>query len=288
VNEQPREPILGTLSEAEKDALILRLWDDLCEERARSQGLAHELHAAGREMAGANALPLLAQLKQHGIGKRRSRASSDIRPKLGRGFRFLSSKAVLGALAFVALAFVADYAIGGYQRYTLEHSRVARRQLEQTANAGLYLELTNITYEPDGKSYRLTMVLRNLDPQHPIYVMRGPLRVFEQSGLAWREVPAHAPNGEAPTVMKITDRQSFETVFEPNLKEWTALIPGYMHIRFESSSLVSRRAEPDDDIVERTDRYYVYLKPYGADDEAIRKRMKYAGPPPIYIPMPPH
>jgi hypothetical protein len=288
VNEQPRQPILGTLSEAEKDALILRLWDDLCEERARSQTLAQELHAAGREPAGAADLPLLAQLKQHGTDKRRSPTSSDIRPKLGNGFRLLSSKAALGALGFVALAFAVDYAIGGYQQYTLERGRVAKRQLEQAANAGLYLELTNIAYEPDGKSYRLTMVLRNLDPQRPIYVMRGPLRVFEQSGLAWREVPAHAPNGEAPTVVKVTDQHSFETLFEPNLKEWTALIPGYMHIRFEISSLVSRRAEPGDDIVERTDRYYVYLKPYGADDEVIRKRMKYAGEPPVYIPMPPH
>ena len=31
-----------------------------------------------------------------------------------------------------------------------------------------------------------------------------------------------------------------------------------------------------------------YLKPHGADDETIRKRMKYAGMPPVYIPMPPH
>ena len=40
--------------------------------------------------------------------------------------------------------------------------------------------------------------------------------------------------------------------------------------------------------VERNDRTYVYLKPHGADDEAIRKRMKYPGSPPVYIPMPPH
>jgi hypothetical protein len=112
--------------------------------------------------------------------------------------------------------------------------------------------------------------------------------VFEQSGLTWREVPSHAPNGAAPGVVKVTDRQAYETVFEPNLKDWTQLIPGYMHIRFESSSLISQRSEPEDDIVDRTDRTYVYLKPHGADDEAIRKRMKYPSPPPVYIPMPPH
>ena len=43
-----------------------------------------------------------------------------------------------------------------------------------------------------------------------------------------------------------------------------------MHIRFESTSLVSGRAEPEDDIIDRRDRYYVYLKPHGADDAALR------------------
>ena len=61
-----------------------------------------------------------------------------------------------------------------------------------------------------------------------------------------------------------------------------------MHIRFQSDSLISERSNPDDDIIERTDRYYVYLKPYGADDDAIRKQMKIRGDPPVYMPMPPH
>jgi hypothetical protein len=130
--------------------------------------------------------------------------------------------------------------------------------------------------------------MRNIDPAHPLYVMVSPVRVFEQAGLAWREIPAHAPRGAGSTVVKLTDRQAYETVFEPNLKEWTELIPGYMHIRFESTSLIAQRAEPEDDIIDRRDRTYVYLKPHGADDAALRTRMKYPGDPPVYIPMPPH
>ena len=132
------------------------------------------------------------------------------------------------------------------------------------------------------------MKMTNVDPSQPIYVMQGPVRVFEQSGLAWKEVPSRAPNGEGTRVVKLTGPYTYETVFEPNLKDWTELMPGYMHIRFESVSLVSGRSDPNDDIIERTDRYYVYLKPHGADDEAIRKRMKLQGAPPVYMPMPPH
>ena len=146
----------------------------------------------------------------------------------------------------------------------------------------------NVAHEADQNPYRVTMRMTNVDPGQTIYVMQGPVRVFEQSGLAWKEVPSRAPSGDGTRVIKLTGPYTYETVFEPNLKDWTELMPGYMHIRFESVSLVSERSDPDDDIIERTDRYYVYLKPYGADDEAIRKRMKLQGTPPVLMPIPPH
>ncbi len=88
--------------------------------------------------------------------------------------------------------------------------------------------------------------------------------------------------------MKLTDKYSFQTIFEPNLKDFTQLIPGYMHIRFDNDMLISQRSDPEEDIVERDDPFTVYLKPYGADDEAIRKALKYAGAPPVFILMRAH
>jgi len=289
VKSTERQPILETLSNAEKDALILRLWDDLREERARAQAMEQRLlQPEDRPVSSdVGASALLARLQEQATDTRQHAfASSDVR--LGRRLGFLRPKAVIAAIAIVALAFAIDATISWYQRDRLEQKRLADLQLEHAAYAGLFIELVKVAYEPDQKSYRLTMVMQNLDPQHPIYVMRSPVRVFEQSGLAWREVPARAPGGASSAVVKLTDRQAYETIFEPNLKDWTELIPGYMHIRFETTSLISQRSEPDDDIIDRTDRTFVYLKPHGADDEAIRKRMKYAGEPPVYIPMPPH
>jgi hypothetical protein len=278
-----RQPILETLSHAEKDDLILRLWDDLTEARARLQALEAQL----ADKAVVDGSTLRAALQKYGTEERPAApAASSLKPGLGRGV--LRSKFVLSLVAFVALAFALDTAVGWYQRHRLEQKRLADRALEHAAYSGLYVDLVNVAYEPDQKSYRLTMMMRNLDPAHPLYVMLSPVRVFEQAGLAWREIPARAPRGSAATVVKLADTQAYETVFEPNLKEFTQLIPGYMHIRFESTSLVSGRAEPEDDIVDRRDRYYVYLKPHGADDAALRQRMKYAGDPPVYIPMPPH
>jgi hypothetical protein len=160
--------------------------------------------------------------------------------------------------------------------------------MQHAAFEGMYVEVVNVAYEPDQKSYRLTMRFTNDDPSVPLYVMQSPVRVFEQVGLSWKEVPSRDALGEAARVVKLANTNTSETIFEPNLRDWTELIPGYMHIRFETNSLVSERSNPDDDIIDRTDRYYVYLKPHGADDDAIRKQMRIRGDPPVYMPMPPH
>jgi hypothetical protein len=226
---------------------------------------------------------LLDELCAHGTRKRGRRpAAGEVR--LGRGHGLLRSAASVATLILALLA--VDQGVGWYQSHRLEQKRLNDLRLEHAAFARLAVDLVKVAYEPDQRSFRLTMAMTNLDPGEPVYVMLNPVRVFAQSGLVWKEVPAHAVNDTR--VVALTGSQVFETVFEPNLEDWTQLMPGYMHVRFEGHPLVSQRREPDDDIIERTDRNYVYLKPHGADDAAIRKAMKYRGEPPVYIPMPPH
>lgn len=278
--------LIDKLSDTEKDELIVRLWRDLQEARTRYRDLEERLARLEHEAGSGGASPLLAKLQEASAPP--PQRASDPKVRLGRGLGFLRSRVLLGAILIIGLAFALDYAIGRYQHYRMTQQRLAALKLEHAAYQGLYVELVKVAYEPDQKSYRVTMKMTNVEPGRPIYVMQGPVRVFEQSGLAWKEVSARAPNGEGTRVIKLAGPYTYETVFEPNLKDWTELMPGYMHIRFESVSLISERSDPDDDIVERTDRYYVYLKPHGADDEAIRKRMKLQGDPPLYMPMPPH
>ena len=278
--------LIEKLSDAEKDELIVRLWRDLQEARARCREFEERLAQLEHDAGAAGGSPLPGKLQSAGVP--RAKSAHEPRVRLGRGFGFLQSKVLFGAIAIVALGFAIDYAVGRYQQYHIAQQRLEALKLEHLAYQGLYVELVTVAYEADQMSYRVTMKMTNVDPQQPIYVMQGPVRVFEQSGLAWKEVPSRAPSGEGTRVVELAGPYTYETVFEPNLKGWTELMPGYMHIRFESVSLVSGRSDPDDDIIERTDRYYVYLKPYGADDEAIRKRMKLQGAPPVYMPMPPH
>jgi hypothetical protein len=61
-----------------------------------------------------------------------------------------------------------------------------------------------------------------------------------------------------------------------------------MHVRFSDAMLVSPSSTPKDDVLERRDNYYVYLKPSDVTDETILKKVKFSGKPPVWIPMPPH
>jgi hypothetical protein len=281
------EAMLENLSDSDKDELILRLWRDLRDERAHAKALEERL--AEIEGTGPAASSLLKKLQAARVGANRGKPTAVARcGGLGSWCNVLGSTFLLVLASAVAIVFATDYAIGKYQSFRVDQDQLAALQLQHAAYEGLFVELVKVDYERDQKSYRVTMKMTNIEPDRPVYVMQTPLRVFEQSGLSWREVPSRSANGETVSVVKLAGPHIYETIFEPNLKDWTELIPGYMHIRFETSSLISQRSDPEDDVIERTDRYYVYLKPHGADDEAIRKRMNYKGGPPVYMPMPPH
>lgn len=290
MNDADQPPGLNARSDAEKDELIVSLQRDLERERVLRRRFEQKLlELDDGAAAGAMLHPLLARLREAEPNKRaRTHSTSRAKFRLGGAFGFPRSGVVIGAIAVVCLLFGLDYGIGRYQQFKLEQKRQTELRLERAAYANLFVEVVGVAYEPDHRSYRLKMALQNLDQEHALYVMLNPVRVFEQAGLVWKEVPALAPDGHAMGTVKLTDRYLFETIFEPNLKDWSELMPGYMHVRFDNDMLISQRSEPDDDIVARKDPYYVYLKPLDADNETIRKRMNYSGEPPIYIPMPPH
>jgi hypothetical protein len=191
-------------------------------------------------------------------------------------------------VGLVLLAFAIDGAIGIWQARTLEAGRQARLLLEHEALTSLYVELTKIVPEADGKSYRMTIAMQNVDPARPLYVMLNAVGVFVQSGMSWQQVPSRPAEGTSWGVVKLVDSYVYSVVFTPEVANWAELIPGYMHVRIQSDMLLSRRAQPGDDVAERRTPFYVYLKPHGANDADIKARNKMSGTPPVFIPMPPH
>ncbi|MBI3798883.1 MAG: hypothetical protein HY268_18200 [Deltaproteobacteria bacterium] len=149
-------------------------------------------------------------------------------------------------------------------------------------------DVEDLTYGPD-RSYLLTLYVQNLEPETSLFVMTPELRAFVQVGLQWQEIPLRSEDNQEGQVMRVTaNKHRFRFQFTPDVQGFEEIFPGYMHVRFTNAMLVSRSATPKNDLIERLDDYYVYLKPHDADDAAILLKTKFVGKPPLWIPMPPH
>jgi hypothetical protein len=271
----------------DKDALIRDLRRQLAVAQSEARLLRRRLGLAEGQRERAEGSTLLEALRQ-AEPRRASAPPSSILVKLGRGLGLWRSPVVLSVLGLVLLGFAIDGAVGIWQARTLQAERQARLLLEHEALTSLYVELKQIVPEPDGKSYRMTIVMQNVDPARPLYVMLNAVSVFVQSGMSWRQVASRPADGTSRGVVKLVDSYSYSAVFTPDVQGWAELIPGYMHVRIQSDMLISRRAQPGDDVAERRTPFYVYLKPHGANDADIKARSKMSGTPPVFIPMPPH
>jgi putative ABC transport system ATP-binding protein/macrolide transport system ATP-binding/permease protein/lipoprotein-releasing system ATP-binding protein len=118
--------------------------------------------------------------------------------------------------------------------------------------------------------------------------MSPEVRAFVQVGSNWQEVPLKPVDSSSKKVLKIEGTRIFKYVFTPDVHGFAELLPYYMHVRISNDMLVSPGDQPKDDLIERSDNYYVYLKPHNADDAAILRKLKFPGTPPVWVPMPPH
>ncbi|WP_036263773.1 hypothetical protein [Methylocapsa aurea] len=287
----PSLPDLNALTEAQKDELIVGLWKALVAIEGSDEATWSAGAASDQTPQNSAPPPSTGELRERirrAAPSRRAQARADVPARLGRRFEFLGSKALRVALIVIGLGFLADFGVSWNQQRILAARDKTALELKNAAFAGLYVELLRIAYEPDGKSYRATLNMQNANPDAPLYVMLNPVRVFEQTGMTWQETPSQAPSGPGGSVVKLDGAREYSVVFQADVKDWAELIPGYMHVRIQSDMLISQSSEPKDDIVERNNRFYVYLKPQGSDDAEIKRRSKFSGAPPIFIPMPPH
>lgn len=281
-----KRPDLSQLSPQQKDALIRDLWRQVAAGQSEARLLRRRLGMA--EQAGEKADSALLERLRAAAPRRSVEPPVGIAVKLGRGLRFWQSPVVMAVVAILCAAFAIDGGIGIWQARALQQQRQARLLLEHEARTGLYVELKRIVPEADGKSYRMAVALRNIDPGRPLYIMLNAVGVYVQTGMTWQQVPSRAVGEAGSGVIKLVDDHSYEVLFTPDVTGWAELIPGYMHVRIQSDMLISLSAQPGNDIVERRTPFYVYLKPHGASDADIRARSKMSGTPPVFIPMPPH
>jgi ABC-type lipoprotein export system ATPase subunit len=194
---------------------------------------------------------------------------------------------LLAGTAIFAGILLIDIAVAKYEDLQVREHGARIAKLAEMALSSLQGEVRSIYDLGDGR-YELAMDLSNVSGEQPIYVMSPDMRAYVQVGKIWQEVPLTPSDDGAGGVVKIEGKHTYRYVFEARVRNFTQLLPNYMHVRFSDTMLVSPSSSPKDDVFERKDNYYVYLKPFDVADETVFKRMKFAGKPPVWIPMPPH
>ncbi|MDR6951228.1 hypothetical protein J2X65_000576 [Ancylobacter sp. 3268] len=286
----PRLPDLERLSPAEKDALILSLWQtvqalDAAPARPDVGAASTEAGPSADRPRGPDRQALSRRIETTPASHRAWRRIGQRQPWL---LKVLDYRPLQILLAVIGLGFISDVGIGWYQRQQAAARQQDMLRLEQAAFGGLYMELVRAGPAPQGNAYQATLRLQRTLPGGPVHVLQNPPRAFVQTGLVWREVPARAPAEGSWGMTRLEDGIDITVIFEADVEGWSELIPGYMHVQLQFDQLISLSSEPGDDIVERNNRFFFYLKPLGADDSEIGRRAGFRGTPPAFIPMPPH
>lgn len=211
-------------------------------------------------------------------------ASEQVR--LGAGFERFVGRFVLILLPLLSVIYVANLAVASYQQSVINAQLDRKQALEDLAMEDLKAGVKDILMTDGG--YELDLFLRNSKSDKPMFVMTPVVRVFVQQGNSWLETALDSVDKPTAAVAQISSERVFRYRLKPNVPGYAQLIPYYMHVRITNDLLVSPSSLPKDDLIERNDSYYVYLKPHNISDEVIAKKLKFAGAPPVYMPMPPH
>lgn len=174
-------------------------------------------------------------------------------------------------LLAVCLLWGIDYAAARFQRQAIADRKADRKKSEELALQQLRADLDNVTCRPDG-TYEVGVYLQNFAAPKPLHVLGPAVRVFVQVDRGWQELPARPEGFAEGAVHEVTGKQVFSFTFRADLRRYDELLRGYLHVRFSNVMVVSAGAEPGDDIFQRTDDYYVYLKPPNVSEDEVRKR----------------
>ena len=213
-------------------------------------------------------------------------AASRVPIRLGSNlWRGVQAFLLAGAVIFGGIL-LTDFGIDKYQKMRVRERAARIAALQHLALNSLRGDVQSVADLGDGR-YELTTYLQNVGGA-PIYVMAPDLRAYVQVKSVWQEVPMKPVEESASGVLRIEGKQTYHYLFDARVRDYAQLLPNYMHVRFSGTMLVSPSSPPSDDVFERKDNYYVYLKPFDITDEAVLKRMRFSGKPPVWIPMPPH
>ncbi len=192
----------------------------------------------------------------------------------------------VGALTMLLLfALLGDLGMTWRERTASRARTAERKKLERAAMFHLRSDVSDVVRS--GDNYRVTIAVENPFPEEPLFLLSPEVTAYVQVGFNWVEVPLQGPPPGA--VVELLGKQSFEYVLKPTVPRFEEVMPGYMHVRFTDTMRLSLSRQPGPDgVVRRSDNYFVYLAPPGADGRKLARLNNFPREAPLWIPMPPH
>jgi hypothetical protein len=192
-------------------------------------------------------------------------------------------------LLVVAFLWGGNYLAARWQRQAIVQKLEQRKRSQDLALQQLRADVEDVSYRDDG-GYEVRLYLNNPDPKKPIYVLGPTLRVYVQVQRSWHELPVAAGDFEERAVQEVDGKKYYRIVFRSDVRGWDELLKGYLHVRISNVMVVSDNPEPGDDLFQRTDDYYLYLKPQNVTEDEVRRRngWKEAALVPRWMAMPSH
>jgi len=198
-------------------------------------------------------------------------------------------KIIIAILLIILSVVAVDYFVGYRQNTFLREKAALQKKLQRIAYYVLRSDIKDMTYS--GERYKVTLSYEKASfEKDDIYVLTPGLRVFVQVGTLWKEVPLHdvAAKSDAE-VVRLDKPLLVEKLIEVPFRNFEEVLPGYMHVRVNSVAYVSSDSISKEEIAEKNEDFYIYLKPHYADDRAMAKKFKFENNViPVWIPMPPH
>ncbi len=198
-------------------------------------------------------------------------------------------KTLIAALLIIVSVVAVDYFVGYRQNTFLREKAALQKKLQRMAYYVLQSNIKDMTYS--GERYKMTLSYEKAPFQkEDIYVMTPAIRVFVQVGTLWKEVPLHDVTAKSDAeVIRLDKPLVIEKLIEVPFKNYEEVLPGFMHVRINSVSYVASDTISTEDIAEKNEDFFIYLKPYYADDKAMANKFKFENNViPVWIPMPPH
>jgi hypothetical protein len=205
-----------------------------------------------------------------------------------------NKKPLTVVLCILAVIFLADYLIGAKQDAIIRERDAKKQRLEKLAFHLIFPDISDawdIAGSP-GK-YEAVLKIENLADE-PVYATHPEITAYVQTGTYWTEVPIQDKETEKrEQVSRLEKGQHFyrKIVTIPRDIKYTFYqMYGYMHVRYHISMFVlPQSAFKEEEVIERVNDVYMYLKPYYVSDKEVLKEVTFPdNKVPTMIPMPPH